>query len=145
MRSKNSPSASKTLAVFFLTLTALLIANAGAATVNWSAGINNGLSLSDGANLPAGSLARLGFFRDAGTGAQLTDEEILTLAATPSALNDSFIEAGTTTVGSGFATGIAGHFATSTGSLDIYVNELAASKCAYKVGFRPAGYNFGTP
>ena len=37
------------------------------------------------------------------------------------------------------------HVATSTGTLDIYVSELAAARCAYKVSFRPVGYNFGTP
>ena len=37
------------------------------------------------------------------------------------------------------------HVATATASLDIYVNELAANRCAYKVSFRPVGSNFGTP
>ena len=37
------------------------------------------------------------------------------------------------------------HVATSTASLSIYVNELAAAKCAYKVSFRPVGSNFGVP
>lgn len=35
--------------------------------------------------------------------------------------------------------------ATATASLDIYVSELAAAKCAYKVSFRPVGSNSGTP
>ena len=37
------------------------------------------------------------------------------------------------------------HVATSTASLDIFVNEHAANRCAYKVSFRPVGSNFGTP
>lgn len=37
------------------------------------------------------------------------------------------------------------HVATSTGSLDIYVSQLAATKSFYKVSWRPVGSNFGVP
>lgn len=37
------------------------------------------------------------------------------------------------------------HVATSTGSLDLYVTQLAAAKSAYKVSWRPVGNNFGVP
>jgi Putative Ig domain len=88
--------------------------DAGAATVNWAAGIDHGLSLASGAELPIGSLIRLGWFRDPVSGLQLTDAEIVALASTPSALNAKFVEAGSSTVGSGFTPAVVGHFAAAT-------------------------------
>lgn len=87
-----------------------------AATVNWSAGIDHGFSLVDGTPLPAGSLVRIGWFRDPGTGAQLTDQQIQALAGDPSLLNSRFVEAGTSTIGSGVS-GMTSHF-TATSAVD---------------------------
>src|SRR5436309_3551553 len=93
-----------------------LAATAHAATVNWSASIDNGLSLADGTNLAAGSLVRVGYF--ASGGVQLTDAQIQALASSPGTLNNSFVEVGTTTIGSGVGS-IAAHFdAVSTADTD---------------------------
>lgn len=85
-----------------------------AATINWSAGINHGFSLENGSQLPTGALARLGWFRDSVTGQQMTDAEIQALKTTPLLLDNCFVEAGRTTVGSGFDPAIPSHFATAT-------------------------------
>jgi hypothetical protein len=84
------------------------------ATVNWAAGIDNGLSLANGTAAPVGTIVRLGWFRDATTGLQLTDSEIEVRAESPSALNVDFVEVATTTVGSGFMPAIASHFAANS-------------------------------
>lgn len=80
-----------------------------AATVNWSAGIDHGFSLEGGAQLPAGSLVRLGWFRDPTSGQQLSDTQIQALAGNPNLLNSSFIEAAVTTIGTGVS-GMPSHF-----------------------------------
>ena len=87
-----------------------------AATINWAAGIDSGLSLSGGANLAAGSLVRVGYFRDPSSGVQLTDAQIQALASSPVTLNNSFVEVGSTPVGTGVGS-VAGHFA-ATSSAD---------------------------
>src|SRR5438094_2257114 len=102
----------KLLALFFLAVSCVTVSRA--ATINWSAAIDNGLSLVSGTNLPAGSLVRLGYFCQSGTGTQLTDAQIQSLASSPSTLNASFVEVGATTIGSGFSSTIAGHFAATS-------------------------------
>jgi hypothetical protein len=98
----------------FLTLAALASMTflSSAATVNWSAGVDHGFSLANGANLPIGSAVKLGHFRNPSTGAQLSDSEIA--AADLATLQAAFIEAGSSTVGSGFTPGIAGHFSVAS-------------------------------
>src|SRR5207249_2341629 len=103
----------KKLLILLSALLALLVAHGQAATVNWSAGINNGLSLANGTNLSAGSLVRLGYFCTSGTGAQLTDAQIQALANSPATLNNNFVEVASTTIGSGVGS-VAGHFAASS-------------------------------
>lgn len=103
----------KRLLCLLLPLLASLSA-ANAATINWSAGINHGFSGSSGTDLPAGALVRIGWFRNAGTGQQLTDSEIQNLASTPATLDASFVEAASSTVGSGFTPPLAAHFAVSS-------------------------------
>lgn len=90
------------------------LSSASAATVNWSAGIDHGFSSSGGAELPIGAVVRLGWFRDSGTGVQLTDAQIQALAGSPTALNNSFVEAASSTIGSGFTPALASHFAASS-------------------------------
>jgi hypothetical protein len=100
-----------------LTLTAAaLAASSRAATIDWAAGIDNGVSLANGTDLPSssGSLVRLGYFRDSSTGLQLTDAQIVALSGTPSLLNSYFVEAATGTIGSGFTPAIDGHFSLSS-------------------------------
>lgn len=85
-----------------------------AATVNWSAGINHGFSLANGTELAQGSLVRIGWFRNSGTGEQLTDAQIQAQSSSPSTLNSSFVEVATSTIGSGFTPAVTGHFAASS-------------------------------
>ena len=115
------------------TLTLLLlgisfVAHGLAATINFSSALDNGVSLLDGSNLPAGSLVRVGYFRDSGTGVQLTDAQIQALAVSPTTLNASFVEVGTATVGNGFSTAVAGHFAAvanaDTASLNVVGQQI---------------------
>lgn len=77
-----------------------------ASTINFSASIDHGFSLASGTNLPTGSAVRLGYF--ASGGVQLTDAQIA--AASVSTLESSFIQIGSTTIGSGVGNA-AGHFA----------------------------------
>ena len=110
-----------------LSLLALWIATAipvDAATINWSASTSNGLSLADGSELPVGSLVRLGWFRNPGTGIQLTDTEIQSMAGSVSALEAAFQQAATTTIGSGFTGSVAGHFSASS-AVDTGASGLA--------------------
>lgn len=97
-----------------LTFAALFSVSAPAATINWSAGVDNGFSLSNGNPAPIGTVVRLGWFRDSGTGLQLTDSEILALASTPSQLNAKFVEAASSTIGSGLSPAIASHFSAAS-------------------------------
>ena len=98
----------------FLTLAALASMTflSSAATVNWSAGVDHGFSLANGTNLPTGSVVKLGHFRNPSTGVQLSDSEIA--AADLATLQAAFIEAGSSTIGSGFTPGIAGHFSVAS-------------------------------
>lgn len=96
---------------------ASLATTAQAATINWSAGINHGFSLEDGSELPTGSLVRLGWFRDPVSGTQLSDTQIQALKTTPVVLDSKFVEAGRSTIGSGFSPALLGHFSAAT-SLD---------------------------
>ena len=102
----------KLIALLFVI--AALAANGRAATVNWAAGIDNGFSLADGTNVPAGSLVRIGYFRNASTSVQLTDAQIQALASRPATLDASFVEVGNTTVGSGYTSSYTGHFSKAT-------------------------------
>lgn len=81
-----------------------------AATVNFSACIDNGLSLADGSNVPPRWLVRLGFFRDPSSGAQLTDAQIQALAHSPAQLDGSFVEVAAKRIDNGRGYGT-GHFA----------------------------------
>jgi len=85
-----------------------------AATINWSAAINHGFSSQSGTALPPGSLVRLGWFRDPTSGLQLTDAQIQALAGDPALLNASFVEAATSTIGSGLS-GMPSHFTAVAG------------------------------
>ncbi len=100
--------------LYSLLLAAGLSLQGSAATINWSAGVNNGFSLANGSSAPVGSLVRVGWFRDPGTGLQLTDSQIQALAGTPSVLNTYFVQAASTTIGSGFSPAIAGHFSANS-------------------------------
>ncbi len=95
---------------------ALLLSSSAtqAATVNWSAGIDHGFSLEGGTQLPAGSLVRLGYFRDPTSGVQLSDTQIQALAGNPALLNANFVEAANTTIGSGVS-GMPSHFTAVSG------------------------------
>ncbi|TDU70684.1 putative Ig domain-containing protein [Prosthecobacter fusiformis] len=99
---------------FLLIVAASLASSVRAATINWSASINHGFSLENGSELPTGSMVRLGWFRDPSTGLQMTDTEIQNLKTTPVLLNDYFVEAGRSTIGSGFTPALPGHFAAVT-------------------------------
>jgi Putative Ig domain len=88
-----------------------------AATLNWSASINHGLSLANGSEVPVGSLVRLGWFRNVNTGTQLTVSEIQAIASSPTNLNSNFVEAASSTIGTGFTGSVAGHF-TAASSAD---------------------------
>ena len=98
----------------FIGILAFSVLSSQAATINWAASIDNGFSLSNGNALPIGSLVRLGYFRDSGSGLQLTDSQIQALADNPTALDAAFVEAGTTTIGSGLTPAIASHFSASS-------------------------------
>lgn len=99
---------------FLFVIAAAFASTLHAATINWSAGINHGFSLESGSELPTGALVRLGWFRDSITGQQMTDAEIQALKTTPLLLDNCFVEAGRTTIGSGFDPAIPSHFATAT-------------------------------
>jgi len=100
--------------LFSFILATGLAFQANAATINWSAGVDNGFSLANGSAAPIGSLVRVGWFRDSGTGIQLTDSQIQALAATPAILNTHFVEAASTAIGSGFSPAIASHFSANS-------------------------------
>lgn len=97
-----------------LTLAAFLPVFGQAATINWSASIDHGFSLANGSAAPVGTVVRLGWFGNSGTGVPLTDAEILALASTPSQLDTKFVEAANTTIGSGFTPAIASHFSAAS-------------------------------
>jgi len=97
--------------IALLIVTVAFASKGDAATIAWSAGIDNGFSNALGNELQQGSLIRLGHFRNPITLAQLSDTEIQILAANPSALNSSFVEAASSTIGNGF--GVNGHFSSS--------------------------------
>jgi hypothetical protein len=99
--------------LFFIMVSALGT-SVQAATVNWSAGIHHGFSLENGTELPPGSLVRLGWFRDPSTGVQLTDDQIQALKTSPADLDLRFVEAGRSTIGSGFSPAIPSHFSAVT-------------------------------
>ncbi|MCX6854571.1 MAG: putative Ig domain-containing protein [Verrucomicrobia bacterium] len=85
-----------------------------AATINWSETNNHGLSLANGSEVPVGSLVRLGWFRNATTDTQLTVSEIQAIASNPTNLNSNFVEAASSTIGTGFTGSVAGHFAAAS-------------------------------
>ncbi len=93
---------------------ALLAMRLEAADVNWGAGIDHGFNSAPSTELPVGSLVRIGWFRDAASGVQLTDTQIQALGGSTAALDNSFVEAGSTTIGSGFTPSIGGHFTAAT-------------------------------
>ena len=97
-----------------------------AATVNWSAGIDHGFSLVGGAQVSAGSLVRLGHFRDPDTGAQLSDTQIQALAGNPALLDLRFVEAATSTVGTGVS-GMDAHF-TAASAVDTAALNLVGKQ-----------------
>ena len=88
--------------------------SAWAATINWSASTNHGLSQADGSELPVGSLVRLGYFRSVMTDQPLTDGEIKAIAGSITLLEANFVQVAATTIGSGFSGSVAGHFAASS-------------------------------
>lgn len=95
-------------------------------TINWSASVDHGFSLQDGTELPAGSLVRLGYFRNPVTLEPMTDAQIQILKANLTLLNTCFVEADRTSIGTGFTPAIAGHFtATTTLSPDGLGGQLA--------------------
>lgn len=100
--------------LFGIIISAGLALQTQAATINWSAGVDNGFSLENGSSAPVGSLVRVGWFRDSGTGIQLTDAEIQTHAANPAVLDTHFVEVANTTIGSGFTPAIAAHFSANS-------------------------------
>jgi hypothetical protein len=91
-----------------LFVAAALAVPAGAATINWAAGLDNGFSLANGTDLSQGSLIRLGYFYDSSNSQQLSDTQIRALANTPTLLDTYFKEAANTFIGANF--GVAGHF-----------------------------------
>ena len=95
-------------------LGAALGTSARASTINWSAGINHGFSLENGSELPQGSLVRIGWFRNPDTGLPLTDEQIQALKTSTADLDLRFVEAGRSSIGSGFTPGIPSHFSAVT-------------------------------
>jgi len=97
--------------LYFLIGASAVVANLQASSVNWSAGIHHGFSLENGEELPVGSLVRLGWFRNPETGVQLTDLEIQAMKTSLSDLDAAFVEAGRSSIGSGFAPALPGHFA----------------------------------
>ena len=109
--------------LLLLTLLAAFVSNGVAATINWAAAIDNGLSVASGANLPAGSLVRLGYFRNPGSGIQLTDAQIQALVGSPVTLDASFVEVASTTIGTGLSPAAIGHFAV-TSAVDTGTNGL---------------------
>lgn len=66
-----------------------------AATVVWGAAQNNGFSMTNGSELPAGNLVRLGTFMN------MSDDEIRSAASDITFLNSRFIEAGNARIGDG--------------------------------------------
>jgi PEP-CTERM motif len=88
-----------------------------AAAIMWSATVANGFSLANGAELPAGNLARLGVF-------SLSDSQITAAAAAGNIalLNGSFLEVGSARIGDGLG-GIDGHFSTITDFADATPNR----------------------
>lgn len=91
-----------------------LAIEAGASTVNWSAGIDHGFSLEAGGELPVGSLVRLGWFRDPQTGQPLSDSQLRGMKSSKENLEAAFVQAGTSTIGSGFMPALPGHFSAVT-------------------------------
>ena len=85
-----------------LSAVAMLTSSARAATVVWSAGIDNGFSSSEGSMVPAGNLVRVGSFN-------LSDQEIVDNQTDISFLNAAFTEFGTARFGDGAANN-AGYF-----------------------------------
>lgn len=100
----------KHLSILFLT--AALALPAGAASITWAASFDNGFSLANGTDLSQGSLIRLGYFYNSGSGLQLTDAQILALAGNPTQLNTFFKEAASTSIGANV--GADGHFSRSS-------------------------------
>ena len=91
-----------------LILGIVMSASTQAAAIMWSATVTNGLSMANGAELPAGNLARLGVFN-------LSDSQI-TAAATAGSialLDGSFVEVGSARIGDALG-GTDGHFSTNT-------------------------------
>ena len=86
-----------------------------AATINWSAAIDHGLSSQSGAELPVDSIVRLGWFRDPTTNTPLSDAQIQAIAGSTTVLDAHFVEVGASTIGAGL-TGISGHFSAVTGA-----------------------------
>lgn len=110
-----------------LTLSASLVTLVmplSAATVNWSASINHGLSQANGSEVPVGSLVRIGWFKNLNTGDQLSISEIQSQASNPSTLNANFVEAASSSIGTGLTGSVAGHF-TAASSADTGSSGLA--------------------
>lgn len=89
-----------------------------ATTVEWSAADSNGFSLQNGSELPAGSLVRLGHFRDPVSGVALSDVQIQAMKASPVTLNGYFVEIGSALIGDGYTPAIPGHFSASANVTD---------------------------
>jgi len=106
--------------LYFLIGAAAVGTRLQATTVNWSAGIHHGFSLENGDELPVGCLVRLGWFRNPETGAQLTDLEIQAMKTSLTDLDAAFVEAGRSSIGSGFAPALPGHFA----AVDVVDGEI---------------------
>lgn len=98
----------RTLRFIAYTLVAGLgvVTASNAATVNWSASIDNGFGLQNGTDLAAGSLLRIGTFTN------LTDAQITANGGNINFLNDSFVEFGNSTIGTGVL-GADAHFTDS--------------------------------
>jgi PEP-CTERM motif len=88
-----------------ISLALTIVAGANGAAITWGAIEDNGFSLANGTELPAGNLARLGFF-------SITDQEITAAAASGNfaLLNSSFTEVANARIGDGVGN-IPGHFA----------------------------------
>jgi hypothetical protein len=97
-----------TKAVLSLVASICIPAITQAAAIAWSATVANGFSLANGAELPAGNLARLGVF-------SLSDSEITAAAEAGNIglLNGNFLEVGSTRIGDGLG-GTDGHFEAGT-------------------------------
>lgn len=92
--------------LIFVSTSAVIVSAALGAVVDWGAGISNGLSASNGTNLPDNSFVRVGWF-------DISDSEIAQNGTNIPFLDTHFVQFGSARIGDGL-NNINGHFSASS-------------------------------